>query len=688
MSDDNDEGKSPDIESAVHEREELMRKLNKWVDECTHLSNWRVEARKWFDMTAGEQWSANDKSKMLEEMRAPITFNRIDPMISAVCGAEILNRQSVQYYPREIGDSQVSEMLGAAADWVRDNCDAEDEESDAFTDLVICGMGWTDTALSYDDVAEGDILIARVDPLEMGWDPSARKRNLADARFIFREREYDKDDFKSKFPGKLDEVVGMRDSSPEDSSGAHRTTIRDQYTAGDGTGNQPANRDKIRVVQMQWWDLEPAFAVQNPQSGQVQDLQPEQMKGMVQAHLQAGMMPPQVVKGMRRVFKQAIFTGNVLCEDVKDLPGNAFTLQCMTGKRDRNKNTWYGIVKAMVDPQMWANKWLSQLLHIINSNAKGGVLFETGSFPNFNKARDEWARPDGMVEVSPGSLSANRIQPRTPAALPPGLQYLMEFSVESLPQVSGINLEMLGLVQREQAGVLEAQRKKSGYAILAVFFDALRRYRKMQGRVLLEYINKYISDGRLIRIKGEAGSVQYKPLMRMSGATKYDIVVDEAPMSQNQKEAVWGMLVQMLPILKEMPIAPDVIAKMIEYSPLPSSLSAQLSKSITEPRPPDPRQEKAAELQLAELAAKVQKLQSDAALSQAKASAEGMPGAPEQAPALEFEKTLAEIQQLAANTALLRAKTRSEMIEGTLKPTDRAITAHSAAQKRQQPAAA
>lgn len=683
MSDDQDDDAHEALETAAVETDELVTRLRTWEDKSRqHQSQWKEDAKRWYAFAAGDQWSQEDKSRLLEQMRAPITFNRVDPMISAVSGAEILNRQSVQYYPRELGDSQASEILGAAADWVRDNCDAEDEESDAFADATISGMGWTETTISYDQSAEGEILVHRIDPLEMGWDPAARKRNLADGRYVFRVREYDKDDFKAKFPGRLDEVLGQQEAS-QDSGGQHWNAPYDQYRVGGGENRQ--DRSKVRVVQMQWWDLEPAYAVQDPQSGQVQDLAPDQLAQMVALHLQAGLAPPPVAKGMRRVYRQAIYAGMVLIE-TKKMACNAFTLHCITGKRDRNTNTWYGLVKAMVDPQMWANKWLSQLLHIVNTNAKGGVLFETGAFVNQKRAEDDWARPDGMVELSPGTLTGNRIQQRQPPAVPPGLQYLMEFATESLPQVSGINLEMLGLVQREQAGVLEAQRKRSGYAILAVFFDALRRYRKMQGRVLLEYINKYISDGRLIRIKGDQG-MQYIPLMRQPGVTKYDIVVDEAPMSQNQKEAVWGMLVQMLPILKEMPIAPDVIAKMIEYSPLPASLSAQISKAISEPKPPDPMQQQAAQLQMQELQAKVAKLSADAQLSQAKAMSEGMPGAPEQGKPLETEKALAEIANIMSQTALNRAKTRSEMIEGSLKPADRALTAQQAAQRQQLTAA-
>ncbi|NIV38716.1 MAG: hypothetical protein GWN58_57650, partial [Anaerolineae bacterium] len=50
--------------------------------------------------------------------------------------------------------------------------------------------------------------------------------------------------------------------------------------------------------------------------------------------------------------------------------------------------------------------------------------------------------------------------------------------------VSGANLELLGMADKVQAGVLEAQRKQAGMTILSWAFDSLRAYRRAHGRVL------------------------------------------------------------------------------------------------------------------------------------------------------------------------------------------------------------
>jgi hypothetical protein len=118
-------------------------------------------------------------------------------------------------------------------------------------------------------------------------------------------------------------------------------------------------------------------------------------------------------------------------------------------------------------------------------------------------------------------------------------------------------------------------------------FDGLRRYRKEQGRTLAKFISEYLTDGRLVRIVGGDGTERYVPLVRDPQAMKYDVIVDEATASVNQKERTFALLMQMLPNLQQMglPFAPELL----EYSPLPAAMVDKWKQVIAERPQMDPR---------------------------------------------------------------------------------------------------
>src|SRR6185437_12327830 len=171
------------------------------------------------------------------------------------------------------------------------------------------------------------------------------------------------------------------------------------------------------------------------------------------------------------------------------------------------------------------------------------------------------------------------------AQLPPGMQQLMTFAVSSIRDVSGVNLELLGMAEKDQPGIIETHRKQAGMTILAGFFDSLRRYRKQQGKLMLWYITNFLSDGRLIRIGGQ-DQAKYIPLIRQPDFVKYDVVVDEAPSSPNLKEQIWGTLVQMMPFLSKMPVPPQLYLKLLEYSPLPDTVVGEIRQIVAAQKPP------------------------------------------------------------------------------------------------------
>lgn len=530
-------------------------------------ADWREDATEAFGLVAGDQWDESVRNELEEQGRPVFTFNRVAGFIRGICGLESQTRNQVRFYPREMQDSGLADVMNAAVAWVRSECDAEDEESDAFKDMLTCGVGWTETLFTTEEDPEGKIIIERVDPLHMRWDAAARKRGLADRRWNARVKWMPLSTIEDVWgAAKADEVKTMIETDSEIldefASTPHDSTPGSDYDS-DNLGNARRNNG-YPVVQFQYIVTKTFYAVPNPATGEVEQLREEDYRKL--ADRLGGELPANRFK--KREYRQLIYCGLVELED-GPLPCDGFTFQPITGIRDRNSGTWYGFVRDMMDPQRWINKFFSSMADVVASQAKGGLLAETDAFVDKQQAEEAWADPRSIVWMKTGALANGKVKERASSGIPAGFSQLLEFTVGSLPHVAGVNLEFLGLAGREQAGVLESQRKQAAIATLAEFFNALRLYRKQQGRILLQFINEFISDGRLIRVVGKRDE-QFVPLLRQPGSLKYDIVVDEAPNSPDQKQRTWEALMQIIPAAAKMgfPIPPSIV----EYAPFPQAL--------------------------------------------------------------------------------------------------------------------
>jgi hypothetical protein len=630
------------------DKDGLLKTAKSWFKgDREHSADWRRTAKEDFDFANLRQWSEEDKRILREQMRPEITFDKVGTTIRTIIGIEIGNRREVRFIPRSQGDAKPDEVLTAAAEWARDACDAEDEESDGFRDTCICGMGWVDTRMDYESEPEGMIRQERVDPMEMYWDAAARKPNLADARRTWRVKTMPIEDARLLAPDAEDEELDAawaRDESEKKEPHNADPSVAYQQDGSDDGGKDA--KEDVTLVHLQYWEREPYYRVSMGNGIEsVSEADWPKFKKRADTLTAAGVLPPvKVVRQVRKIYKQALIGAKVLSMGPAACEGH-FSWECITGERDQNEGVWYGVVRSMKDPQRWANKWLSQSLHILNTNAKGGLFAERGAFDNDRDAEDSYARSDRITWLKAGAIAGNRIQQKTPPQLPQNLADLMAYALSSIRDASGVNLELAGLQEQDQSGVLAEHRKQSGMTILAALFDSLRRYRKRQGRIMLYFITEYISDGRLIRIVGDEGA-QYVPLIRQPGLVEYDVVVDDDPTSTNQKEKVWATLMQMMPFLADK-LEPSDLAVLFEYSPLPQSVVDTWKQKIEQNEQQQaPIQQQMQQLQMALLetkamlqSAQAQKAQADAAKSAAEAGAAGGGDAAAQTQ-LEYEKIM------------------------------------------------
>lgn len=610
---------------ATEDLDEVLSEFNRRFKHAkAHWQDWRTEARELYDLRAGRQWAAEDEAKLREEMRPMVTFNVSDKYADAMTGLQINNRQDIRFFPREQGDAQVNEILTGAVSWGADLCDAADEETDAFSDAMWTGLGWMEGYLDKDLEASGVPARQRVDNMEMYPDPAARKRNLSDARFVIRLREMDHDEYADLF-GEAYSSTDEEFEQPADDDGEIQIIDEPQdYNEDTGsTGNQ--RRGKCMVADYQYWKREKRYLLRHPQLGE-KELTQEEFDGyqdfFQRAAANGQRFETQAIK--RKVYYRAFISKGKVAQGENGFGlspyQGGFTYHAITGKRDRNKNTWYGIGRSILDPQKWLNKFFSTILYAMMTNSKGGIMAEESAFKDARKAESEWANPSAITWMKAGAIAGAqgpKVIPKPPAAYPQGLDRLMEFTMQSVPQVLGLNAELMGLADRVQAGVVEAQRKQSAMAIIAWAFDAMRRYYRSIGRQMAQYVVDYVPEGTLILINGESAK-QYVPLLKQRMPLRFDVIVDEAPTSVNQQERVWLVLEQMIPQLLQagIPITP----KVLDYSPLPPDLVAEWKKILQ----PDPKkqqfEEQSAQAGLAKTQSEAQKNQSQSQLNAAKAA--------------------------------------------------------------------
>lgn len=551
----------------------------------------------------GHQWSETEQSDMRANQRVPIVFNRVAPIIASVAGSEINNRTEVRFIPREIGDAKPNEVLTAGAEWFRDQSNAEDEESQSFLDVLVCGLGWTETTLDFEADPEGAPKVERIDPLEMFHDCHAHKKGLADASRMGRVHKMTLAEAEDMFP---EADQGELDASWLDKTSGDETETNiagDEYN--DEGDDENSNNGLVTIVQMQWRERQRFVEYVEPSTGERAEM-PKDKFDKITKNVPLN-IPSRTLS--RRVWKQAFLGRSILKKNQPDPEGSTF--KAITGHWDRKDKRFYGLLKSMKDPQKFANKWLSQTLHIINSNAKGGVMVEEGAVVDPRDFEDSWSASDAVTWIKDGAMG--RVVEKGGPQLPSALMGLTEFAISSIRDVSGVNLELLGMRDANQPGVLEYQRRQSAMTTLAVFFDSLRYYRKEQGEVILHFLRNHIAPtGRLVRLVKE-GQEQYVPLAMDEETRKYDVIVDDAPSAPNQKEKAWSVIEAMMPMLQTAGLSMDDWADILEYSPLPASFVEKVRAKAeeAEKQGPDPQQQLAIEKEKSEIAENMANAQYD-----------------------------------------------------------------------------
>lgn len=608
------------------------------------------------EFVSGHQWSDEDTRAMDDDDRPRVTYNRIENYVDAATGASDELNLEAKFRPRTVSkdtmtphqdDVGIVEVINKTNKYFRDQCGAQDEEIDASTDMFIGGIGYVKTWIDFDDDPDGRIVIERLDPDLVMYDPAARKRNIVDAEFMFETEFLSAEAIDERWPGKRKDIVAnARDSDAAGSiaSSKHVADI-DEYLEdrGNASDQRMILLGRFPVVCYYWWQRERYMLWADPNSADPQELSiedhaeksqgtanllnelnsrmeqhqaeidqyaamppmpqmdPSGMTMMVQpqrppereAEYQALMQQHESVSResealsnatelVRKVYYQAFLCGDELLESPERIgPVGGFPIKAKTGKWDRKRKVWRGIVENMMDPQRFANKGLSAVMDILTSHPKGGFFYEESAVDDEEEFKDTINRHDTPTKLADGGLP--KIQPKTPPPQIPQLSELLNFSVGSIQEVSPINPVMLGKGGASTPGVTAAAYKKQAFGLLSKFFQSERVYRREHAKYMLCMIS-LIPATTIARIV-DSSDYQFIENAQKRMYQQFDVVIEEAQTSPSVQQDVMQSMQFLLPTLKEMGAPPQVLIPLLPYLPIPVSMRQELQAIFAAPPP-------------------------------------------------------------------------------------------------------
>ena len=609
----------------------------------------------------GEQWDEQDVAQLDAEGRPALTINTILSTINAVLGHQTSQRADIVFKPRRAAEQGMAETLTKVFKQIWDNNNMDFVESEVFGDGVIQDRGYFDIRMDYDDHVEGEIKVTVEDPLDIIPDPDSKEYNPKSWNEVFKTRWMTLDEIEEQYgKAKSKELRYVAQSGENFGKDSFEWKEQTERFGDTGLANYKSHHitedetfavRSVRVVERQHRKMYNAPHFMNPVTGDMRKVPYHLSDAEAREFADANNLF--IEKKMVRCVRWTVTCDRVvLYDDWSPYPD--FTIIPYFPYFRRGKP--FGLVRNLLSPQEQLNKVASQELHIVNTTANSGWIIETGSLSNMD-ADDlaERGAETGLVLVhNRGSEPPAKIPPNQ---IPQGLDRIGMKAQQNIKEISGITDVMLGHESREVSGVAIEAKKHSGQVQIQVPMENLRRTRHILASHMLDLIQGYYTEPRIIQVTNEAEPDQPREQLEVNTLDpqtgrivndltigEYDIAVATAPARDNFNDIQFAQALN----LRQVGVAvPDDM--IVQYSNLhkKGELAKEIRMMTGREQSPEQQQIDQMQQQLAmqnmqmevtKLQAEIEKLKADATLALAKARSEGM------APEMDLQKMDAEAQ--------------------------------------------
>jgi hypothetical protein len=481
--------------------------------------DWLETAKKCDDFYLGDQWDEADKAALDAEGRPALTINEILKVVNAFLGKQAGQRVDLTFKPRRDANDETARAVGLVVDQILDHEKYEFVEKEVFEDGIVIDRGYFDLRMGFEDNLMGDVRLRVQDPYEVLPDPDAKSYDPSGWNSVITTQWMTLDDVEAHYgKAKRKEVESI--GITEHTFGEDSVRYEGTRTFGDDDfgwqSESQFNDDKtirsVRVIERQWRKLTTLRWFVDQETG---DMKP----------IPDG-LPDDRAEEIARVAGLSIMR--------------------RVGKRIR----W----TVTVDNAQF-NKMESQMLHIVNTTANSGWTAEEGSLHNMTTEElEERGAETGLVIIHKrGTNPPAKIEPNK---IPTGLDRLATRAQYNVAGIAGVD-GLVKLPTREVSGVALSEIQQSGLLQVDVPFDALKRTRHLVANKVLELVQDFYTETRVLRVTiGDGLSTQDEELIinavnsagqLVNDVTigEYDIVIGTRPMRENYEDSQFANALQM-----------------------------------------------------------------------------------------------------------------------------------------------
>lgn len=507
----------------------------------------------------GNQYEFEDAQELRERGQPVVVYNEVKPTIDWLIGTERKTRMDFLVVADDEGEDADNDatLKTKLLKYLDETNRASFERSYAAEDAFKAGIGWIEVGLRGDKNGV-PIYIGAESWRNILWDSMATKRDLSDARYLFRIKVVDLDVAIALFPDKKDKLEACAQNG--DDAEVLRNWLGTGLIAGlDAFSSQDDKLDYLtakpvdmfntreRVLLLECWSREPFH---NKEPGPF------------------GIADPMTWRIMCSIMTEK----DTLIESWSPFKHDRFPFIPYWAYRNKRTGLPYSPICQLMGPQEALNHRMSRSLYEASANQ---LLMEEDSFNpevmDIDEIRRELDDPHGTAVFARGALAGGKVRDRDNNQSAQFQLNLAQHDLNAIRQMSGVTGENRGLDTNATSGRAVLAKQEQGSLITMELFDNLLFARQMEGEMALSLAEQFITQPMTVRTSGDNGRNEYTRINdpQPDGTYLNDITqrqahftVGEQAWKQSFAEAAFGQLMQVMTQLAS--AAPQIVVNLLD----------------------------------------------------------------------------------------------------------------------------